>query len=115
MKSLTTLFTFIVLTLSVQLFAESQSKEASPAPTPAANQPLSPEKVHETKCIFLYCSLISAETMLGADDAATCSINFELLKAKVFDGSFPKLMEFWQANKTKEAYEALCKPKPQPK
>lgn len=108
MRSFSTLITVFALSLSSLVLAENQT-EIKQAPN-QEEQALTPEKVLETKCFFLYCSLLSEETMLGGSDAAFCSTNFELLKAKVFAGSFEKLMEFWQANKTKDAYEALCKP-----
>jgi hypothetical protein len=48
--------------------------------------------VGDLKTLFLACDRVSMQGLMGAADAAQCSIVYEDLKARAFDGDFEKLL-----------------------
>lgn len=51
----------------------------------------------ELKQVFLACDRGAATALLGAADAAACSLVYEELKERVFGGDFRRLVAWWKA------------------
>jgi hypothetical protein len=58
-----------------------------------AAEPRLPElTVADLKTIYLACDRAAMRGLLGAGEAARCSVVYEDLKARAFDGNFEKLL-----------------------
>jgi hypothetical protein len=78
----------VLITLSL-----SSPSRAGPA-IPVALQQLS---VTDLKAVYLGCERSASRSVLGPGDAATCSIAFEELKRRAFDGNFENFLTWWRA------------------
>ena len=59
--------------------------------------------VDELKYMYLDCNRRAAQTLLGAGEAADCSMVAEELKQRGFGGDFGRLLAWWQAQRRAEA------------
>jgi hypothetical protein len=55
--------------------------------------------VDELKLTHLECDRRACQTLLGAAEAAHCSMGFEELKQRGFRGDFDRLLAWWQAQR----------------
>lgn len=74
------------------------------APSAATSHPkaLSPE---ELKRVYLTCELASSRGLLAMSDVVQCSIVYEELKRRVFDGDYDKLLAWWRLQRSDVAPE----------
>jgi hypothetical protein len=56
----------------------------------------------EVEQVFWDCDFKGTQHILDFDDAHTCSIVFERLKAEKFNSEFDRFMEWWRTNKGRE-------------
>jgi hypothetical protein len=54
----------------------------------------------ELKRVFLVCDLASSRARLALHDAAQCSMVYEELKQRAFDGDYEKLLAWWRAQRS---------------
>ncbi|MCW5634905.1 MAG: hypothetical protein KIT17_16340 [Rubrivivax sp.] len=73
---------------AAQAQGEAAAKRRGPA-TPAALAQASPEQL---KAAYLQCDRLVRSAPLEAGTAATCSVIYETLKQRVFDGDFHRLL-----------------------
>jgi hypothetical protein len=59
--------------------------------------------VDELKHMYLDCNRRAGQTLLGAGEAADCSMVAEELKQRGFGGDFGRLLAWWQAQRRAEA------------
>jgi len=59
--------------------------------------------VDELRHIYLECDRRAAQTLLGAAEAAHCSMAAEELKQRGFGGDFGRLLAWWQAQRRADA------------
>lgn len=71
--------------------------------TPSTAQPdrshLAALTVTELRLIYLECDRRAGQTLLGAAEAAHCSMAAEELKQRGFGGDFGRLLAWWQAQR----------------
>lgn len=60
-------------------------------------------EVHSLKAAYLRCDRAATERLLGAGDAANCSVIYEELLQVGFGGDFKRLLAWWQAERVAEA------------
>lgn len=81
---------------------------AAPASNPRAQPPDGTHAAvdHDVlglKGAYLRCDRAATERLLGAGDAATCSVIYEELLKVGFGGDFKRLLAWWQAERVAEA------------
>ena len=59
--------------------------------------------VDELKPMYLDCNRRAGQTLLGAGEAADCSMVAEELKQRGFGGDFGRLLAWWQAQRRADA------------
>lgn len=59
--------------------------------------------VNELKHMYLECNRRAGQTLLGAGEAADCSMVAEELKQRGFGGDFGRLLAWWQAQRRADA------------
>lgn len=59
--------------------------------------------VDELKYMYLDCNRRAGQTLLGAGEAADCSMVAEELKQRGFGGDFGRLLAWWQAQRRADA------------
>ena len=59
--------------------------------------------VDELKLMYLECDRRASQTLLGAAEAAHCSMAAEELKQRGFGGDFGRLLAWWQAQRRADA------------
>jgi hypothetical protein len=59
--------------------------------------------VDELKSTYLDCNRRAGQTLLGAAEAADCSMVAEELKQRGFGGDFGRLLAWWQAQRRADA------------
>ena len=64
---------------------------------PATQVALRQLSVAELKAVYLGCERSAMRTLLGPGDAASCSIAFEELKRRAFDGDFENFLKWWRS------------------
>lgn len=57
---------------------------------------LSQLSVAELKASFLYCERSAMRGLLGLGEAAGCSLVYEELKKRAFDGDFDTFLKWWR-------------------
>lgn len=62
--------------------------------------------VDELKLLYLECDRSAGQTLLGAAEAAHCSMVHEELNQRGFGGDFRKLLAWWQAQRRADARPA---------
>lgn len=72
--------------------AQSASSAATPFPKNLATA--------ELKRVFLVCDLASSRARLALHDAVQCSMVYEELKRRAFDGDYDKLLAWWRAQRS---------------
>lgn len=89
----------IMLVMSTQLIAQTPVRRNYGTelglPTDSA------AREAQLKQMYMDCDKQSQETMLGADEAAYCSMVYETLLNDYFDGDFNSFLEWWKSEKTK--------------
>jgi len=69
-----------------------------------AAEPRLPQlSVDDLKSLFLACDRASMQGLMGSNEAAQCSIVYEDLKARAFDGDFEKLLAWSRAQHQRRA------------
>lgn len=66
----------------------------------AASTDLRTLPVPELQRLVLACEREAARTLLSTADAAHCSLAYEALLRRGFDGDFKRLLAWWQAQRT---------------
>lgn len=64
---------------------------------------LAARTVDELKLMYLECDRRAGQTLLGAAEAAHCSMAAEELKQRGFGGDFGRLVAWWQAQRRADA------------
>ena len=64
-----------------------------------ASAALTPEEDKQLRADYLVCDQATEEGMLGANEAAVCSIIYEKLLKEVFAGDFKAFMAWWQTTR----------------
>ena len=59
--------------------------------------------VEELRLMYLECDRRAGQTLLGAAEAADCSMAAEELKQRAFGGDFGQLLAWWQAQRSANA------------
>ena len=59
--------------------------------------------VDKLKLMYLECDRRARQTMLGSAEAAHCSMAYEELKQRGFDGDFGRLLAWWRAQQRADA------------
>jgi hypothetical protein len=54
----------------------------------------------DLKRVFLACDKASSTARLALHDAVQCSMVYEELKARAFDGDYDKLLAWWRAHRS---------------
>ena len=58
---------------------------------------------HCLKTVFMRCSLASEQRLLETETAFACSMAYEALLKKSFEGDFKALLAWWQSTRTPQA------------
>lgn len=66
----------------------------------------------DLKAYFLRCERSATQTSLGSDDAAFCSIGYEILLQRTFGGDFFALLDWWRSQRQEDTATALRSVKP---
>jgi hypothetical protein len=95
-------------TLSIAATIAASLLVATPASNPHAQPPdgnhaAVEREVHNLKAAYLRCDRAATERLLGAGDAATCSVIYEELLKVGFGGDFERLLAWWHAERVAEA------------
>ena len=87
---------------SITLIATLATTLTLAAAVQAAEPRLPGLTVDDLKTLYLACDHAAMQGLLGAGEAARCSVVYEDLKARAFDGSFEKLLA-WTREQTRLA------------
>ncbi len=74
------------------------------AQPPIGSQAAVDREVPSLKAAYLRCERAATEHLLGAVDAANCSVIFEELLKLGFDGDFKRLLAWWHAERVAQAH-----------
>lgn len=85
-----------LLSLSIALPLLSAGLAATAQPDPGDLSRLS---VEQLKVNYLGCDRISSERRLAFEEAHFCVLIGEALKARAFDGSFARMIDWWRTEK----------------
>lgn len=99
MKSLTSTFTAVAAQHKIRCVALTLCAALSSAPAFGISESSDKKQptVAELKTIYLNCDRDAMRGILGAPEIAACSIVYEELKKRAFDGDFEKLLVWSQA------------------
>jgi hypothetical protein len=74
----------------------SATRRPAPPVEARAASPLQDATPEELKAAYLYCDRLATTERFDSDAAASCSIVYEALKARVFGGSTERLIAWWR-------------------
>jgi hypothetical protein len=79
---------------------------------PPAMAPFDRLPVAELKAHYLQCERAASRVVLDAGTAANCSLVYEALLQRAFDGDFAALLAWWRENKLPDDEPAAAAPAP---
>lgn len=99
------------LSLAIALPLLAASLTATAQPDPGDFSQLS---IDQLKVNYLGCDRISSQRAMSFEEAHFCVLIGEALKARAFDGSFARLMDWWRAEKRRAELAAAAAVEAQP-
>lgn len=86
-----------------------EAREARRAPPPApGGRPISQATPAQLKASYLQCNRLAETTRLDFGTAASCSMVYEELKARVFEGDFQRLLAWTREQRAASAADAAA-------